>query len=67
MVEITKKMKKNKTPILIIPKLSEDLAFENHMEIFECKYPFLILDKIEMQINGLIFYSNCGVWFEFCK
>ncbi len=67
MVEITNKMKKNKIPILNIPKLSEDLAFENHLEIFDCQYPFLILDKIEMQINGLIFYSNCGVWFEFCK
>ena len=70
MVEMTKKIKKNNGCKLKIPVLSEDLAFENHLEIFDCKNPIMILDNIKMQIHGLIFYSNQGKdseVFEFSK
>ena len=74
MEEITKKMKKNINNIvnvnLKIPVLSEDLAFENHLEIFDCKNPFMILDQIQLHNHGLMFYSNCGInseVFEFVK
>ena len=70
MVEMTKKIKKNNGCNLKIPLLSEDLAFENHLEIFDCKNPIMILDKLEIQIHGLIFYSNRGNQsevFEFVK
>lgn len=66
MVEMTKKIKKNnacninlKIPVKI-PSLTEDLAFENHLEIFDCQYPLVILDQLQLQIHGLIFYSNRG-------
>ena len=70
MVEMTKKIKKNNGCKLKIPVLSEDLAFENHLEIFDCKNPIMILDNIKMQSHGLIFYSNRGKdseVFEFVK
>jgi len=74
MVEMTKNMKKNTNDIvnakLKIPVLSEDLAFENHLEIFDCKNPSMILEQIKLHIHGLIFYSNCGnnsEVFEFVK
>jgi hypothetical protein len=70
MVEMTKKIKKKNECNLKIPLLSEDLAFENHLEIFDCKNPIMILDKLEIQIHGLIFYSSQGNQteaFEFVK
>ena len=60
MIEMTKKIKKNNGCKLKIPVLSEDLAFENHLEIFDCKNPTMVLDNIKMQNHGLIFYSNRG-------
>ena len=64
MVEMNKKIKKNNGCNSKIhakmPSLSEDLAFENHLEIFDCQYPLVILDQLQLQIHGLIFYSNRG-------
>jgi hypothetical protein len=64
MLELKKRIKKyGEIPLLSIPhNLSEDLAFEHHLEIFECTEPLSILEN--NGFYGVKFYGTNGIVFD---